>query len=454
MKISLLTFFAVQFAVCVNAQVGVGTTNPNSTLDVRGSMSNNLRTFSSGTSADATDYHLIFTGTSVATLTLPDATSITGRAYIIKNASSNGSVLTIATSSSQTIDGLTSWSLSQPNKSITVISNGSNWYATTESLPGNSTGSAWVLGGNNVSSLQSLGTTSNYSLPFITNNTEKMRLSADGNLGIGTSSFNSTNPERLLVDGGTSSGDYQNLIYAKGNTNSYVQFNIQNASSGGGASTDIVATANNGTENSNYVDLGINSSNYNNGTSSLLNGANNAYLYSKGEDFVIGNASTSKSIIFFTGGDAPSNEKFRLNSSGFVMTAKVASDILPSASNTYDLGSGSYRWKTVYSNNLLNISDARLKTNIKSLNYGLQQILKLHPVQYNWKEGTETDTKIGFLAQELRKIIPEAVVGDETKENLAVNYIELIPVLVRAIQDQQKQIEDLKQQVYQLIKKN
>lgn len=454
MKTHVLTCLIVQLSVLVNAQVGVGTTSPNSTLDVRGSMSNSLRAFTAATSASITDYHLIFTGTSAATLTLPDASSITGRAYVIKNASSNASVLTIATTSSQTIDGLTSWSLSQTNKSLTIISNGANWYAVAESLPGNGAGSAWALGGNNVSSLQNLGTTSNYALPFITNNTEKMRLSEDGSLGIGSSSFNSTNPERLLIDGGVSSNDYLNLIYAKGNTNSYVQFNIQNTSNGGGASTDIVATANNGTETANYVDLGINSGNYNNGTSSLLNGANNAYLYSKGEDFVIGNASTSKSIIFFTGGDAPANEKFRLNSNGFVMTAKVASDMLPSASNTYDLGSSSYRWRTIYSNNSLNTSDARLKKNIADLNYGLYAVMNMRPVQYDWKDNSEKVKKIGFLAQELRNVIPEAVVGDETKENLAVNYIELIPVLVKAIQEQQKQIEDLKLQVYKLTKKN
>jgi hypothetical protein len=442
------------FAFYANAQVGVGTTSPNSTLDVRGSMSNNLRIFSVNTSADATDYHLIFSGTSAATLTLPDATTIAGRSYVVKNVSSNASALTIATTSSQTIDGLSSWTLSQSNKTITLISNGSNWYAISESLPGNSTGSAWVLGGNNLGSLQNLGTTSNYALPFITNNIEKMRLSAAGSLGIGTSTFNSLYPEKLLVDGGTSTNDYLNLIYAKGSTNSYVQFNIQNTSNGGGASTDIVATADNGTEDANYVDLGINSSNYNNGTSSLLNGPNNAYLYSKGEDFVIGNASLSKSIIFFTGGDGPSNEKFRLNSSGFVMTARVASNILPSASNTYDLGSSTYRWKTVYSNNVLNVSDARLKKNITDLNYGLYSVMKMRPVQYDWKDDSEKMKKIGFLAQELKKIIPEAVAGDENKETLAVNYVEIIPVLVKAIQEQQQQIEELKKQVLKLSKRN
>lgn len=454
MKILTLTVLIIAFALFGNAQVGVGTTSPNSTLDIRGSMSNNLRSFTASTSAGTTDYHLVFTGTSATTLTLPDATTITGRAYVIKNVSSNASVLTIATTSSQTIDGLSSWLLSQANKTLSVISNGTNWYAVSENVPGSGSGTAWILGGNNVGSLQNLGTTSNYALPFITNNSEKMRLTTDGSLGIGTSSFNSTNPERLLVDGGNSSNDYQNLIYAKGNTNSYAQINVQNESNGGGASTDIVATADNGTEDANYVDLGINSSNYNNGTSSLLNGPNNAYLYSKGEDFVIGNASLSKSIIFFTGGDGPSSEKFRLNSSGFVMTAKVASNILPATSNTYDLGSSSYRWKTVYSNNILNVSDARLKKNIADLNYGLYSVMKMRPVQYDWKDNSEEMKKIGFLAQELRKVIPEAVVGDDTKENLTVNYIEIIPVLVKAIQEQQQQIEQLKREVYKLSKKN
>ena len=438
------------------AQVGVGTTSPNSTLDVRGSMSGNYRSFSSSTTAGS-DYTLIFTGTSAATLTLPDASAITGRVYWIKSVSSNASTLTIATTSSQTIDGAASWSISQTNKVVSLVSNGSNWYTVSESVPGNTTGSAWVQGGNNVSSEQKIGTISNYAFPFITNNSEKMRITTDGSVGIGTSTFDATNPERLLVDAGSSTNDFQNVIFAKGNTNSYAQFNIQNTSNGGQASTDIVATANNGTESANYVDLGINSNNYSNGTSSLLNGANNGYLYSKGEDFAIGNASTSKSIIFFTGGDAPSNEKFRINSSGIVLnsamtfsSAGVSSDILPSTSATYNLGSSSKRWNYIYSSNLLQISDARLKTNITDLKYGLRTILSIRPVKYNWKDGIEKDTKIGFLAQELRQVIPEVVVGDETKETLAVNYTELIPVLVKAIQEQQQQIEQLRKKIIAL----
>src|SRR5688572_17021568 len=76
--------------------------------------------------------------------------------------------------------------------------NGISWSAFNTA----STGS-WALGGNAVAANSNLGTTSNYPLPFITNNTEKMRLLASGGLAIGATSLDATNPEKLLVDAGT-----------------------------------------------------------------------------------------------------------------------------------------------------------------------------------------------------------------------------------------------------------
>ncbi|MES1220678.1 MAG: tail fiber domain-containing protein, partial [Bacteroidota bacterium] len=322
--------------------------------------------------------------------------------------------------------------------------------------------STGVLGGANTAYLYSTGNdfaigngTASKNLNFFTNtggtNTERMRIYSLGSVGIGTSTFDATNPERLLVDAGSTATDFQNVIVAKGNTNSYVQFNIQNTNASGQASTDIVASADNATETNNYVDLGINSSSYNNGSSSLLNGANNSYLYSKGEDFVIGNASTSKSIIFFTGGDAPANEKFRLNSNGVVMK----SDLYPSADNTYLLGKTGARWSAVWSaNGTIQTSDMRLKTNIHSLNYGLREVMNMRPVSYNWKDKPNSNHKIGLIAQEVRSLVPEVVIGDESKENLGMNYAELVPVLVKAIQEQQKQIETMAKEIEKLKRKN
>jgi len=96
-------------------------------------------------------------------------------------------------------------------------------------------------------------------------------------------------------------------------------------------------------------------------------------------------------------------------------------------------------------------SDERLKNVGENVSYGLNEVLQLQPKQYALK--TEPDTnKLGFIAQEVESIIPEAVFdtgeeleghqeGDRTK--LGMEYVQLIPVLVNAIKEQQATITDL-----------
>ena len=129
MKKSLLIVMALFFAVISFAQIGIGTTSPNSTLDIRGSLSLNYRSFSASTTVTSTDNTLIYTGSTAATVTLPDATTCAGRIYSIKNASTTNPlpVLTIATSASQTIDAGATWLLNDAKEMILVISNGTNW---------------------------------------------------------------------------------------------------------------------------------------------------------------------------------------------------------------------------------------------------------------------------------------------------------------------------------------
>lgn len=140
-------------------------------------------------------------------------------------------------------------------------------------------------------------------------------------VGIGSQTFNTTgNREKLLVDAGTTSS--VNAIVGKGNINNYLQLNIQNLSNGASASSDVVATANNGSETSNFVDMGINGGSYSAG---VMGAANDAYLYNVGQNFLIGTGAVSKSLIFMTGGTAQAtNERMRIDGSGNVGIGSIA----------------------------------------------------------------------------------------------------------------------------------
>ncbi len=100
-------------------------------------------------------------------------------------------------------------------------------------------------------------------------------------------------------------------------------------------------------------------------------------------------------------------------------------------------------------------SDRRLKSNIKDIEYGLDAVLKIKPMIYTKHIADKNENgelilrtgnvELGVIAQELNEIIPELVhkSTNEGKEFLGVNYIGLTPVLIKAIQEQQKIIEKL-----------
>jgi len=80
-------------------------------------------------------------------------------------------------------------------------------------------------------------------------------------------------------------------------------------------------------------------------------------------------------------------------------------------------------------------------------------VMLMRPVRYNWKDNAMPAAKIGLIAQEVRKLVPEVVTGDESKESLGMNYAELVPVLINAIKEQQHQIDDVQSRVEALRKK-
>jgi hypothetical protein len=94
----------------------------------------------------------------------------------------------------------------------------------------------------------------------------------------------------------------------------------------------------------------------------------------------------------------------------------------------------------VYSNGTAMTSDARLKKEVQDLSYGLREILRMRPVSFKWKNDDEHGfVHLGVIAQEMEKVVPEVVSrphspsGDEV---LTVNYSELVPILVKAVREQ------------------
>jgi len=184
-----------------------------------------------------------------------------------------------------------------------------------------SAGTYWSLTGNSGTNSSSsfLGTTDNTSFKMRTNNTQRVLVDSLGNVGIGTApAFTAGAPrEKFLVDAGSSASPTTsfNVISGKGYIDNYLQLNIQNKAATGSASSDVVASNDAATELVNYVDMGINSSGYT-GTG-VIGGASNAYLYSTGNDFAIGNGTAGKNLTFFTGGTG-ANERMRINGTGNV----------------------------------------------------------------------------------------------------------------------------------------
>ncbi|MCG2614030.1 hypothetical protein LZZ85_07045 [Terrimonas sp. NA20] len=170
---------------------------------------------------------------------------------------------------------------------------------------------------------------------YLTGMSEMMRLQS-GRMAVGSNAFDATNPEKLLIDAGNTTS--YNLMTGKGSINNYLQINVQNRNSGNQASSDIVATANNGSESDKYIDMGINSSGFNNNAYPMIDGANNAYLYATGNDFVIGNGTASKPLRFFTGGFAASNERLRIDGNGNVGVGTTTPTASMDVAGTYKNG--------------------------------------------------------------------------------------------------------------------
>jgi hypothetical protein len=128
----------------------------------------------------------------------------------------------------------------------------------------------------------------------------------------------------------------------------------------------------------------------------------------------------------------------------FVGKVGFEGDAFPTADG-YRLGTPARRWAAVYAvNGTIQTSDVRLKKGISNLNYGLNELMQLRPVSFQWKDDNNGSQHLGFIAQETQEVIPEAVVQSEDPASpLGMNYTTLIPVVIKAVQEQQSMVTTL-----------
>ena len=160
-------------------------------------------------------------------------------------------------------------------------------------------------------------------------------------------------------------------------------------------------------------------------------------------------------------GDDGTEPHYHRQYTGVFTTLTRTATILDGSGNTLFPGE-----VTAYS------SDARLKTNIENIPNALDKVKALNGVLYNWtneghKWGLDVDTEkreVGLLAQEVKAVLPEAVapapfdLDDEGnsrsgEDYLTVKYERIAPVLIEAIKEQQKEIDELKAMVQKLLDK-
>lgn len=125
-------------------------------------------------------------------------------------------------------------------------------------------------------------------------------------------------------------------------------------------------------------------------------------------------------------------------------------NFVPTATDTLNLGSNALKWDCIYLRNQPVVgSDLRLKKNILELGNSLDKINTLRPIKYDFKtDETNNSDRVGFVAQEVKEVIPEIVEGEATEsDTLGLRTADLIPFLTKAIQELSNKITTLEEEI-------
>ena len=136
---------------------------------------------------------------------------------------------------------------------------------------------------------------------------------------------------------------------------------------------------------------------------------------------------------------------FQIESQGYPLMMGSASKQL--------VGVYSTRYYSTSATGISSLSDARYKTNVRPMEAAVGKVMEMNPVRFDYANidslgnkvaDSTRSNRVGFIAQELIEVCPEAVGYDPYEDFYTVDYSVLIPFLVKAVQEQQAEIEALK----------
>jgi hypothetical protein len=314
---------------------------------------------------------------------------------------------------------------------------------------------------------------------FGTSGTTRMTIDSSGNVGIGTSDPGAG--VRLAVEGGelitrgSATGDagvklagvgtsYAEIDAFANKVGWFMPLVLQRQGGNVGIGTDSPISLGAGTQGITIKGSAGGFTNY------QYNAANTGYLVAASDALSI-NTFTGKNLVLGT----EAVERMRLDSSGNLLVGKTTDPtvgtghyIKPNGEtyhtittglntlHVYSTSASAFRFYvgndgTVHATNtsISAISDASLKENIRDLDKGLDTINSLQPRRFDWKNGDGNDI-MGFIAQEVEEVMPELIDEaqynkDETKKSLRTG--DMIPSMVKAIQELSTQVSELKAEV-------